>query len=341
MKNINTVVCTNNSDNSVEPKQVTNMENTIKNLPRPTAEVISEYERVEDELRSLDPSWPEEKANAYLDKEYELRTCYDWSNVEFTDPATDKKGLKSVKGELIVPALYDSFSSLGSFTDDFGPIVAELDGKYGILSGTGSAELLIPFEYDGIVAIDDWNEYVARKGDHEEVIHVNYLYYRRVKDMETEKKKLPRPTAEVIKEFDELRMTSFEFPPELTNEEETSLYDLKSCYDWSNVEFTDPVTGKKGLKDVKGSIVIPALYDGFPRPGFYTYFEEPIIAQCGGKYGFMSHTDSGEIMFDFVYDSVDAALEGQWETYHVFDDSDDDFDVDFDLDPEGPPLPYW
>jgi hypothetical protein len=187
MENSKNVVSANNSENSLEPKQVTDMEITNKNLPRPTAEVTSEYERVENELRGLDPSWSDEEANAYIGKEFELQTSYDWSNVEFTDP----------------------------------------------------------------------------------------------------------------------------------------------------------VTGKKGLKDVKGSIVIPALYDGFPRPGFYTYFEEPIIAQCGGKYGFMSHTDSGEIMFDFVYDSVDAALVGQWETYHVTDDSDDDFDVDFDVDIEDPPLPYW
>ena len=337
MKNIKNVVNINNSDNSIEPQNVINMENTNKNLPRPTAEVISEYERVENELRGLDPSWPEEELNAYLDKEYELETCYDWSNVEFTDPATGKKGLKSVKGELIVPALYDSFSSIGSFTDDFGLIVAELDGKYGILSGTGSAELLVPFEYDSIVAIDDWNEYVARKGDHKEIIHINNFYYRRIKDMETARKNLPRPTTEVIKEFDELRMKSFEFPPVLTNEEERSMYNMEVCYDWSNVEFADPVTGKKGLKDVKGSIVIQALYDGFPWPGLYTDSEESIIAQCGGKYGFMSHTDSGEIIFDFVYDSVDAALEGQWEAGHEFDDSYDDIDVDI----EDPPLPGW
>ena len=66
-----------------------------------------------------------------------LENCYDWSNVEFTDPATGKKGLKSIKGELVIPAQYDSFPNLGSlFLDPWEYIVAVKNGKYGILSGS-------------------------------------------------------------------------------------------------------------------------------------------------------------------------------------------------------------
>ena len=176
MKNIKNVVSTNNSDNSIEPQNVTNMENTSKNLPRPTAEVINEYERVENELRGLDPSWSDEEANAYIGKEYELETSYDWSNVEFTDPATGKRGLKGIKGELIVSAQYDAFPSPGSYVlDPWEPIIAILDGKYGLLSGKGDEEIHIPFEYDHIVYDFNRGGYIGRKGDQEGIIKINDL----------------------------------------------------------------------------------------------------------------------------------------------------------------------
>ena len=176
MKSIENVVRTNNSNNSIEPQNVTNMENTNKNLPRPTAEVISEYERVESELRGLDPSWSDEEANAYLGKEYELETNYDWSNVEFTDPITGKKGLRGIKGELIVSAQYDAFSSPGSCVlDPWEPIIAILDGKYGLLSCKGDEEIYVPFEYEHIVYDFNRGGYIGRKGDQEGTIKMNDL----------------------------------------------------------------------------------------------------------------------------------------------------------------------
>lgn len=176
MKNIENVVFTNHSDNSVELKQVTNMENTNRKLSRPTAEVISEYERVYDELRGLDPTWTTEELNEYLGKEYELETNYDWSNVEFTDPITGKKGLKGIKGELIVSAQYDAFPSPGSCVlDPWEPIIAILDGKYGLLSGKGDEEIYVPFEYDHIVYDFNRGGYIGRKGDKEGTIKMNDL----------------------------------------------------------------------------------------------------------------------------------------------------------------------
>lgn len=176
MKSIENVVSTNNSDNSIAPQNVTNMENTNKNLPRPTAKVIKEYERVERELRGLDPSWSDEEANAYLGKEYELVNSYDWSNVEFTDPTTGKKGLKSIQGELVVSAKYDAFPSPGSYIlDPWEPIIAILDGKYGVLSGKGDEEIHIPFEYGHIVYDFNRGGYIGRKGDQEGIIKINDL----------------------------------------------------------------------------------------------------------------------------------------------------------------------
>ena len=30
---------------------------------------------------------------------------------------------------------------------------------------------------------------------------------------------------------------------------------LENCYDWSTVEFTDPATGKKGLKSISQAVM--------------------------------------------------------------------------------------
>lgn len=101
-----------------------------------------------------------------------LENCYDWSNVEFTDPATGKKGLKSIKGELVIPAQYDSFPNLGSlFLDPWEYIVAVKNGKYGILSGS-HAEVVVPFEYDDIVHVN-MKGYVCRKGSQEKIVCPN------------------------------------------------------------------------------------------------------------------------------------------------------------------------
>ena len=146
------------------------MNNKANNLPRPTAEIIREYDMVDSELSGLDPSWSSEEANACIGKWDGLRDSYDWSNIEFIDPVTGKKGLKDLKGELIIPALYDAFSEPGLYTDDRKLIVAIKDGKYGILSCTGSAEIIVPFEYDHIASTVNYNEYICRKGNLEETI---------------------------------------------------------------------------------------------------------------------------------------------------------------------------
>lgn len=147
------------------------MNTTEQKLPKPTVEIVKEYEEVDRELDGLDPSWTEEEANAAIRKWSELENSYDWSNVEFTDPTTGKKGLKNLKGELMVPALYDAFPEPGVFFDPWEPIVAVLNGKYGILSGKGDAETLIPFEYDRIAFDDNRRVYVGHKGDQEEFVH--------------------------------------------------------------------------------------------------------------------------------------------------------------------------
>lgn len=62
-----------------------NMETKKNNLPKPTVEVIREFEELNDKLKGLDPSWTEEELKA-VSRVQELATMYDWSNVKFSDP---------------------------------------------------------------------------------------------------------------------------------------------------------------------------------------------------------------------------------------------------------------
>ena len=77
------------------------MKQEQKELPKATPEIVKEYDELQQKLKGLGPSWSDKEANAVSDRIYELEQQYDWFNVEFTDPATDKKGLKTVAGEVI------------------------------------------------------------------------------------------------------------------------------------------------------------------------------------------------------------------------------------------------
>ena len=147
------------------------METTKDNLPRPSAEVIKEYEEVYHKLDGLDPSWTDEEANAVIGKLNDLEASYDWSNFEFTDPATGKKGLLSVKGEQVVPALYDAFPCPGSYLiNPHQPIIAVLNGKYGLLSGNAGGQVIKSFSYDSITPANNIFAFVVRKANQEWMI---------------------------------------------------------------------------------------------------------------------------------------------------------------------------
>ena len=127
------------------------MKEEQKNLPKATPEIVKEYDELQQKLKGLDPSWTDKEANAVSDRIYELEQHYDWFNVEFTDPVTGKKGLKTVAGELIAPAQYDGFNELQSYVySPHAPVIAIKDGKCGIIKGDGSGKQLCEFKYDDI-----------------------------------------------------------------------------------------------------------------------------------------------------------------------------------------------
>ena len=121
---------------------------------------------------------------------------------------------------------------------------------------------------------------------------------------------LPRATAELAEEYSELLEKYADYDYSLTDDErveiENRLSELYGGYDWSNYEFTDPETGKKGVKDTTGKILVPACYDGFSFMGTYQMGHDlPKAALKDGKYGFVAGDGSGKELTDFVYNSLE------------------------------------
>ena len=77
-------------------------------------------------------------------------------------------------------------------------------------------------------------------------------------------------------------------------------------YDWDNQVFTDEKTGKKGLRGVDGTVLVPALYDEFPMVGSYRLFHKrPHVARLGDKYGIVAADGTGKPLTAFIYDSLE------------------------------------
>lgn len=121
---------------------------------------------------------------------------------------------------------------------------------------------------------------------------------------------LPRATAVLAEEYSELLEKYADYDYSLTDDERDEikkrLSELHDSYDWRNYEFTDPKTGKKGVKDTTGRILVPARYDGFSFMGTYQVGHDlPKAALKDGKYGFVAGDGSGKELTDFVYNSLE------------------------------------
>lgn len=136
------------------------------NKPKATTEVVKEFDELISFLDSIDPTCSAEEINKAIDRISELENQYNWFNVEFSDPTTGKKGLKSVSGEVIVPALFDGFCERQSYIHrniyTLNTVIAIKDGKFGIVNNDGSGHVLCDFKYDSINRMDQLLLHIAR-----------------------------------------------------------------------------------------------------------------------------------------------------------------------------------
>ena len=79
-------------------------------------------------------------------------------------------------------------------------------------------------------------------------------------------------------------------------------HDLVFNYDWYDVVFEE--NGKKGMKNVKGEIVVPAIYDGFCIPEPYYHKSMPVGAKLGDKVALVTRDGKGTPITEFEYHFV-------------------------------------
>ena len=74
---------------------------------------------------------------------------------------------------------------------------------------------------------------------------------------------------------------------------------LQSDYDWHDEVFEE--NGKKGLKNILGEIVVPAIYDGFGMLEPYYYKSTPVMAKQGEYVGLVQRDGKGTPITKFEY----------------------------------------
>ena len=129
------------------------------------------------------------------------------------------------------------------------------------------------------------------------------------------KKPLEKATPELAREYDEL-VRLFRNDPNINERDDIDELNsrfsrLTFHYDWKNYEFTDPTTGKKGLKDITGFVIIPPRYDGFMD--FRSFMDSPhapVRAFVDGKYELVAADGSGDVILHFKQESLrDTVIE--------------------------------
>ena len=82
-------------------------------------------------------------------------------------------------------------------------------------------------------------------------------------------------------------------------------YQIEEQYDLMDTIYE--VNGKKGIKDIKGNVRVPALYSNFGALYAYTSFRNtPVIAlNDEGKFAIVKANGTGEAICGFEYDDID------------------------------------
>ena len=81
------------------------MSNNTNAQMKPSMDVIARIDELEAMIKSNDPNMTE----ALYEEHANLINNYDWYDEEFEE--NGKVGLKNVKGEVLVPAIYDGIAS--------------------------------------------------------------------------------------------------------------------------------------------------------------------------------------------------------------------------------------
>lgn len=139
-----------------------------KNKPKPTMAQIEHYDYLNAEkhrLLKLDYNTIKDELQKVLDERLELAQKYDWFDVVFEE--NGKKGLKNVKGEIVVPAIYDGFNFTCSYLYPNEYAVARKGDKVGLVECNGKGTPHSAFEFSYIKPIPFLSEVhiACKEGD--------------------------------------------------------------------------------------------------------------------------------------------------------------------------------
>jgi hypothetical protein len=114
-------------------------------------------------------------------------------------------------------------------------------------------------------------------------------------------------TKEVLEQYQKDLAAAMQISDDLAQLNELNeIEQMAEHYDWDNQVFVDEKTGKKGLRGVDGTVLVPALYDEFPMVGSYRLFHKrPHVARLGDKYGIVAADGTGKPLTAFIYNSLE------------------------------------
>lgn len=118
-------------------------------------------------------------------------------------------------------------------------------------------------------------------------------------------KVLPRPTVEQMNEYSQLKGQLYH--ADLSSKETAEIAEqfrrLATSYNWTNCAFIDPDTGKFGITNAAGEVLVPAKFDGFTFLGDNDFFRtKHMAAKKDGMFGIVAADGSGDVLVDFRFD---------------------------------------
>ena len=140
--------------------------NKSNNLPKATQEQIERFDALRAEMDNIERSGLLETYDRYSVLHAEFHSLieqYDWSDEVFEE--NGKKGVRNIKGEILVPAMYDEFAFTGFYYSHVVNVAAIKDGKMGLVKYDGTGTLVTDFEYSDIDLIPHTSKVYAVKTD--------------------------------------------------------------------------------------------------------------------------------------------------------------------------------
>ena len=138
------------------------MGNIEQKQPKATRVQVERMKEIYAELNKIEGSFVEELEFNHLLLLHELdnlKENYDWLDEVFEE--NNKKGLKNILGEVVVPAIYDKFGMLMPYYMETKPVGALLDGNFGLVKRDGKGTPVTEFIYRAIIPIPFCDVYVV------------------------------------------------------------------------------------------------------------------------------------------------------------------------------------